>query len=109
MPTPPYARFGDQAQQRFADGTRGEFERLATMPFLSGAEVDVSALAAPGTFDVVHGLKRAPRGYFVTGIDRASGETGDISIYWRRGERWDSTLIRLYSTGSFELLSLWVF
>lgn len=109
MSVPAYARFLDFAQQQFCEQTRAEFRRLDTIPFLSGVLLELPALGAAGVIDVRHGLQRVPRGWQVMYLERAGGETSDFSLYYRRGEQRDASVLRLYATGDFELIRLWVF
>ena len=84
------------------------FAPLYRMPFVRGSEIAVPALAAAGTFGVVHKLGRVPRGYLVLDCKRASGATGALSIYSRTGDARTDSVLTLYGSASFESLTIWV-
>lgn len=84
------------------------FAPLYRMPFVRGMEITCPALAAAGTFNVTHKLQRTPRGYLVLDVRRAAGATGALSIYSRVGDARNESTMVLYSSASFEAVTLWV-
>lgn len=89
----------------------GVLESLAPlykMPFVRGAEVQISALTAAGTFNVAHKLGRTPRGFLVLDAVRAAAATGDLAVYRRIGDERSDVRLVLYASNSFESLTLWV-
>ena len=86
------------------------FARVYALPFVgAGAiELTVGPLAAAGTFNVLHRLRRIPRGFLVLDAVRASASTGDIAVYRRVGDTRDETTLTLYASAGFESLTLLV-
>lgn len=76
--------------------------------FLDGKLITIKN-GGNGTFDVVHGLNRVPRGFIVLYLERAAGATADISIYYRQEEVKNEARMTLYATESFKELKLWVY
>lgn len=88
----------------------GVLEALAPLyraPWVRGVEVTLGAKAA-GTFNVLHKLGREPRGWLVLDVCRAAAATGDLCVYRRLGDTRDARTLTLYTSASFESLTLWV-
>ena len=81
---------------------------VGALPFVGGVQVEVPALAAAGTFNVPHGLRRVARGYLVTSTVRAAAATASLSVYRRKGDANTDSALTLYCNNSFESLTLWV-
>jgi len=106
----PIARqpFTDRLLAAFQNDVLRVFATLLLAPFARGSELAVPALASAGTFSVRHKLGRAPRGFLVLDCVRASGATGDVAVYRRLGDERTASVLQLYSSASFESLTLWV-
>lgn len=109
IPSIAITNFPDKVLQKFSDDTRALQRFLAAVPFVDGKLVTLTALAAPGTIDVNHGLGALPRGFLVLDVARPNGSTTAISIFRRSGDQLDTKVMRLYSTATFDSLKLWVF
>jgi hypothetical protein len=108
--TPPIRKqsFTEIALRSFQDDVIRCFGYVFGLPFLQGGRVVVGATAA-GAFSFAHGLARKPSGFFVIACTRVAAGTGDIAVYRRADDTLDATRIGLYTSASFESLTLWVF